>query len=148
MRALVLRQPWASLVALGVKRIEIRSWTTRHRGDLLIVSGKRADVEALEHAASFMDGDTSSTSTDWPRGVAVCLAQLVDVRPLTPRDAFAAACSLTDQDCRAQWAWVLGHVRALRPFAVRGQLGLFEVEDARISLVGRRPRPKVPSHVR
>lgn len=39
MRALTIRQPWASLVALGVKTIETRSWSTRYRGPLAIHAG-------------------------------------------------------------------------------------------------------------
>ena len=36
MKALTLWQPWASLVALGHKRIETRCWSTKYRGDLAI----------------------------------------------------------------------------------------------------------------
>lgn len=38
-RALTVRQPWASLIALGTKRIETRSWSTRYRGPLAIHAG-------------------------------------------------------------------------------------------------------------
>lgn len=41
MRALTLWQPWASLVALGVKAIETRSWGTAYRGPLLIHAAVR-----------------------------------------------------------------------------------------------------------
>lgn len=36
MKALTLHQPWASLVACGVKTIETRSWSTSYRGPLAI----------------------------------------------------------------------------------------------------------------
>jgi hypothetical protein len=36
MKALTLTQPWATLVAIGAKRIETRSWSTRYRGPLAI----------------------------------------------------------------------------------------------------------------
>ena len=36
MKVLTLHQPWASLVALGVKTIETRSWSTQYRGPLAI----------------------------------------------------------------------------------------------------------------
>jgi len=39
LKALSLWQPWASLMALGVKRIETRSWQTQHRGPLIICEG-------------------------------------------------------------------------------------------------------------
>lgn len=36
MKALTLTQPWAAMVAIGAKRIETRSWSTKYRGPLLI----------------------------------------------------------------------------------------------------------------
>lgn len=36
MKVLSLLQPWASLVVWGVKKYEVRSWQTKHRGALLI----------------------------------------------------------------------------------------------------------------
>lgn len=36
MKALTLTEPWATLVALGKKRIETRSWSTPYRGPLAI----------------------------------------------------------------------------------------------------------------
>lgn len=43
MKAITLIQPWATLVALGEKRIETRSWKTNFRGELAIHAGKRID---------------------------------------------------------------------------------------------------------
>lgn len=42
MKALTIQQPWATLIMLGAKTIETRSWNTRYRGPLLIhaASGK------------------------------------------------------------------------------------------------------------
>lgn len=39
MKALTLHQPWASLVALGVKTVETRGWATSYRGPLAIHAG-------------------------------------------------------------------------------------------------------------
>lgn len=40
MKVLSLLQPWASLVVLGHKKIETRSWNTKYRGELLIHASK------------------------------------------------------------------------------------------------------------
>jgi activating signal cointegrator 1 len=40
MKVLSLLQPWASLVIIGAKKIETRSWATDHRGTLLIHASK------------------------------------------------------------------------------------------------------------
>lgn len=40
MKALTLTQPWATLVAIGAKRIETRSWKTSFRGQIAIHAAK------------------------------------------------------------------------------------------------------------
>lgn len=40
MKALTLYQPWATLVAIGAKKIETRSWQTEYRGPLAIHASK------------------------------------------------------------------------------------------------------------
>lgn len=46
MRILTLTQPWASLVAIGAKRVETRSWSTAYRGELGIHASKKFPREA------------------------------------------------------------------------------------------------------
>lgn len=41
LRTISLHQPWATLVAIGAKRIETRSWKTDYRGPLCIHAAKR-----------------------------------------------------------------------------------------------------------
>lgn len=40
MKFLTIRQPWASLIAVGAKTIETRGWSTKYRGSLAIHAGK------------------------------------------------------------------------------------------------------------
>lgn len=55
MKVLSLLQPWATLVVIGAKKIETRSWNTKYRGPLLIHASKRkitldeGDAEFFEH---------------------------------------------------------------------------------------------------
>ncbi len=44
MKAITLWQPWASLIAIGAKKIETRSWATKYRGPLAI----HAAIKAVE----------------------------------------------------------------------------------------------------
>lgn len=46
MKALTLTQPWATLVAIGAKQIETRSWKTDYRGPLAIHAAKGFPKEA------------------------------------------------------------------------------------------------------
>ena len=48
MRVITLKQPWATLVAEGLKKYEFRSWKYSYRGELLIHAGKGIDEEAMK----------------------------------------------------------------------------------------------------
>lgn len=51
MKVLTLKQPWATLVAEGIKRYEFRSWKTNYRGKILIHAGSGIDKEAMKKFA-------------------------------------------------------------------------------------------------
>ncbi|QDV62471.1 ASCH domain-containing protein [Crateriforma conspicua] len=105
MKALSIKQPWANMIASGEKTIETRTWKTEHRGKLLIVSSKEPDIA--------------------PAGCALAVVELVDCRPMSVLDEAHARC----RKYNGAYSWVLENARELKPFSVRGQPGLFEVED-------------------
>ena len=115
MKALSVKQPYASMIAEGHKTKETRTWSTSYRGPLLIVSSKTRDK-------SFGKRECQNL----PYGKAVAIAILVDCRPSVKADEKAACCEVWD----GLYSWVLKDVKPLQPFPVRGQLGLFEVEYA------------------
>ncbi|WP_340388448.1 ASCH domain-containing protein [Paenibacillus sp. FSL E2-0151] len=48
MKAITIIQPWATLIAIGAKQYETRSWPTKHRGEIAIHAGKKIDNEACK----------------------------------------------------------------------------------------------------
>ena len=48
MKVLTLKQPWATLVAEGIKKYEFRSWKINYRGKVLIHAGVGIDKEEME----------------------------------------------------------------------------------------------------
>lgn len=71
MKALTVWQPWASLVALGKKRIETRSWSTSYRGRLLIHAAKRepSEIEKVGRYAMYpSDRRTGERHPNHPDG--------------------------------------------------------------------------------
>ena len=48
MKVITLKQPWASLVAEGIKIWEFRSWKYNYRGEILIHAGVGVDKEAMK----------------------------------------------------------------------------------------------------
>ena len=43
MKALTIKQPWATLIIEGYKKYEFRSWKTNYRGKILIHAGLSID---------------------------------------------------------------------------------------------------------
>lgn len=54
-KVLTLTQPWATLVAIGAKKIETRSWATSYRGELLIHAAKGYPDRGIRHEPLFME---------------------------------------------------------------------------------------------
>lgn len=83
-RALTIRQPWASLIAAGVKTIETRSWSTAYRGPLVIHAGKTlydaADCERFRDALGIEP--VAPAAPILPLGAVVAVVDLVDVVPI------------------------------------------------------------------
>ena len=119
MKALTVQQPWASLIASGAKCVETRTWRTPYRGPLAI------------HAAAGLDFDRAALArdlgmSDLPRGRVLCIADLVDCRPL---EEFVSKLMPVEQgySTDGRFGWLLENVRPVAglPMA-RGMLGLWE----------------------
>lgn len=131
MKALSLWQPWATLIALGVKRFETLAEETSWRGQVAVY-GKELVVRDVEPAIDRIL--VEHFGRDWhravPRGAVVATAVLVDCRRTV--DARRTISDLEDM-CgdwsSGRYAWQLEHVLALaEPIYWRSPLGLlFEV---------------------
>lgn len=143
MKAISLWEPWASLIAVGAKRFETRSWATNYRGPLLICAAKgglsRRDLldflEDLkeEHKIDFRIEDLSF-------GKAVCVVNLVDcIKTNTMTAAQIGTDAPFGDFSPGRFAWKLENIwKFNQPFPVRGAQGLFEVDNA--LLTGRETR--------
>ena len=120
--ALSVRQPWAHLIRERLKTVEVRSQPTRHRGELLICASK-----ALDDRARAIAMDYELTLDLLPLGAAVAWASLVDCRPFTAADEPAALVRCIPGQER--FAWVLEDIQPIYPRTVRGQLGIFSIDD-------------------
>ena len=87
MKCLSLWQPWATLIAIGAKRIETRHWSTSYRGPLLIHAAKKWDRELSEmccdepfNSALRKNGTTCADAHAWglPRGYIIAVVDLIN----------------------------------------------------------------------
>jgi len=85
MKAISLWQPWASLMAMGIKKNETRHWATFNRGPLLIHAAKRKppkdELELYWHIL-FNHGYTGGWLWDLPLGAILCRVDLVDCQQI------------------------------------------------------------------
>jgi hypothetical protein len=157
MKALTLTQPWCTLVALGAKKIETRSWPTSYRGPLAIHAAKGFPAWAREFACSppcyqamvrqDPDRDLREPFPDYPLGVVLATCRLVAcIRTEVVSGKVSAHLwgtagggQLTAQErafgdySPGRWAWVLEDVQPLaEPVAAKGQLRLWEWEGGSI----------------
>lgn len=153
MRGLSLTQPWATLVAVGAKKIETRSWSTSYRGPIAIHAAKRFPTEDRElcdygpflsalRAGGYDLGQSPYRSSPSGWGKVLSLGAIVAVAyldwvvgtPATP--GLVCGHELPPPEPEAsfgdyspgRYAWGLDFARPLpKPIPYRGALGLWEV---------------------
>ena len=130
LRAITLWQPWASAIALGWKGIETRGRRTLHRGPIAIHAAKvwgPTQRDAARRLSGIIRRPADHFDAE-PRGVVVCVVNLVDCIEMTEElIAKTPALQRAFGDWRpGRWAWYLEDVQSL-----------LEVDDGPLALRGR-----------
>jgi activating signal cointegrator 1 len=141
LKALTLTQPWATLVAIGAKKIETRSWRTNYRGSLAIHAAKGFDAATQDvclrqpfcRALAQVLSDPDALH-ELPRGKIVAVCTLNDCIPMEELQSVKSPERDFGDYSPGRFAWILTNVRALKhPVEARGALGLWAL-DAGIKL--------------
>jgi len=110
MKAISVKDPWATAILKGEKTIELRSWPASYFGDLLICA-------------------SSSPKTE-NSGKALCIVKLAGCRPMQKADEKASLCDYDEYT----YSWILENVRPIKPFPVKGKLKFYDVDVPQIKL--------------
>ncbi|MEH1786438.1 MAG: ASCH domain-containing protein [Nostoc sp.] len=138
MKMITLWQPWASLIPLGLKQYETRSWGTSYRGPLLIHAAKRPidggaiagwlHVQQVAEIKPKGKDDPFFTYLNLPLGEVVAIAQLTDCIKMTQE--FIDTQSEIEIACGdwqvGRYAWKLNDVRSVEGILCKGMQGLIE----------------------
>lgn len=129
LRGLTIRQPWASLIAGGHKRVETRSWSTKHRGVVAIHAG--LGFPKLERQLAETERALGRLPARIPRGAIVAVARVAKVIDAIEAASQVSALERHLGDFRAgRHAWFLEDVRVLEePIPCKGALSLWRIPD-------------------
>lgn len=125
MKALTIKEPWASLIINNIKKYEFRSWKTNYRGKLLIHAGLNVEQGYLEKFKSY--------NLDYKPGYILGEVELIDC--IKVDDCFnkkllkenSLVYGITNHV--SNYAWKLDNIIIYeKPIKIKGKLGLWNYE--------------------
>ncbi|EJL29974.1 ASCH domain-containing protein [Brevibacillus sp. BC25] len=143
MKAITIHQPWATLIALGEKRFETRSWSTRYRGPIAIHAAKKVDKDiCLEEPFRSVLAKHGYTVDNLPTGAVVAIANLTECWrslgegylsgvPILQNGIKGQTKQISPQEDSFGWfesgryAWEMTDVKQIDPVPAKGQQGLW-----------------------
>lgn len=125
MKCITIKQPFASLIAEGLKEYEFRTWRTNYRGKILIHAGKTIDKKAMEKFERY--------NLKYPTGCIIAKADLTDCikvddefkKVLKEENELVYSGVLNDKDC-TEFGFKLENVEKIKNIEVNGKLSLWE----------------------
>jgi len=138
-KAITIKQPWATLIALGEKKFETRSWQTKYRGPLAIHAGKSIDKDACENSwiKGVLQEHGITSYKDLPTGVVIATVELADCYKVEATLGYASVLSkgktvnglevAFGDYTEGRYAWQLTSLQVLdKPVVAKGKLSLWE----------------------
>jgi activating signal cointegrator 1 len=139
LKVITLIQPWASLIALGEKKIETRSWKTSYRGPLLIHAGKKIDSCAKHSIFRRTLESHRYTKDTLPTGMIIAKCNLIDCLEMVQCGVSSGTLSdgtkVYGNEYQfgnyeiGRYAWILDNVEMLKePIPAKGKLSIWNFE--------------------
>lgn len=125
MKALTIKQPWASLIIEGYKKYEFRSWKTNYRGKILIHAGLSLEKDVQERFKDY--------NLDYKLGYIIGEAEIVDC--ILVDEKFNESLRNIDPIVYGRsnhvenYAWKLENIKKYdNPIPCKGKLSLWDYE--------------------
>lgn len=116
MKAISIKQPWASLIIEGIKDIENRSWYTHYRGRLYIHASKGYDRQGADLVSKlYPEHESIIKDASEIRGGIIGHVHLVD-----------CVTSHNSPWFHGEYGFVLTSFKEIPFYPIKGQLGLFD----------------------
>jgi len=125
MKALTLKEPWATLVVNGYKTYEFRSWKTNYRGKILIHAGMSKENKVLPIFEKY--------NLDYSCGEIIGEAEIIDC--ILVDEEFSKKLNKINKDVYykdtyiGKYAWVLSNMKKYeKTIPIKGKLGLWNYD--------------------
>lgn len=139
-KAWSVRQPYATLIMLGLKQIETKTKTTKFRGTVMVHAS--STMGPRERAVAIREGFDPDAL---PRGVLLGSVEIVDSQRVEDLKVDAVERSVGDYSA-GRWGWKLQNARPLAsPVTCAGALSFWKVPAAAASKVS--AQLALPEHV-
>ena len=127
MKVLTIKQPFASLIAEGIKEYEFRTWKTKYRGELLIHAGKSIDKKAMKKYEKY--------NLEYPIGSIIAKVAITNCikiddntkKILKEKNIFVYENAIKNEDGKL-YGFKLENVEKINPIKVNGKLGLWDYD--------------------
>lgn len=127
MKVITIKQPFATLIAEGLKEYEFRTWRTKYRGDILIHAGKGIDKEAMKRFECL--------NLEYPSGCIIAKATITDCITIDTkmRTKLKESNSLVYFSIIKDTKWdgygfKLENVEKIEPIPINGKLSLWDYD--------------------
>ena len=128
MKAITIKQPYATLIAEGLKEYEFRTWKTKYRGDILIHAGKGIDKKAMER---FND-----LNLNYPSGCIIAKATITDcvyvdnqLKEELQQKNDKVYYGIVNKDSNWEgYGFKIENVEKITPIEINGKLSLWDYE--------------------
>lgn len=124
MKVITLRQPWATLVAEGIKKYEFRGWKTNYRGKVLIHAGVGIDKDDMKKYESM--------NLEFPSRRIIAVVEIEDCLELDDdlnKKIISENNIAYGNKIRTGYAWKLDNIKKINyDKEVNGQLGLWNID--------------------
>ena len=128
MKVITVKQPFATLIAEGLKEYEFRTWRTKFRGDILIHAGKGIDKKAMERYKHL--------NLDYPSGKIIAKATITDCvyvddnlkEELQEKDPLVYYGILQKESNWDGYGFKLENIEKIEPIEINGKLSLWDYD--------------------
>ena len=127
MKVITIKQPYATLIAEGLKQYEFRTWKTNFRGEILIHAGKGVNKEEMKKYPNL----------EFPSGCIIASVNITDCikvddsfrKQLKKENELVYYHQINSKDDNI-YAFKLENVKKLKQININGKLSLWDYEGS------------------